>query len=389
MGNTTASLTHEQLFGGGATIEKTGLGIKLATLSIAICMTLTGCGQTTAGSSSTGGTTSNEKSYSARQEDTQVLEDAAKAALDEKTAMEVSSIEAFENKGEYSMTIRVVAAGGYYMPDVAEQTAQAFFDKAQELGLNATQYVVTEYSESSTGAKENMLAWSSDDGVTGIYSDDSGAEPVVKIGVSLNALRELVGNIKEPENSEEIIALSADYQGEWERVGHEKYERIVVNENTVNTVLFETSKDWRKEKTVTHIFTLYFGLDEEKGLVVTNQYKQVIQTVSMNEQGEIELYDKSRDETETYRKVLLFRRWDRCWQTEMTQQVTKASCGDPQSVVAARRQTLRLDHKSPKSRPRSRARGVLRLNAGESTPKSYRQIASKLKSACGRRPTGR
>ena len=128
MGNTTASLTHEQLFG-GATIEKTGLGIKLAALSIAICMTLTGCGQTTAGSSSTGGTTSNEKSYSARQEDTQVLEDAAKAALDEKTAMEVSSIEAFENKGEYSMTIRVVAAGGYYMPDVAEQTAQAFFDK--------------------------------------------------------------------------------------------------------------------------------------------------------------------------------------------------------------------------------------------------------------------
>ena len=266
-------------------------------------MTLTGCGQTTAGSNSTGGTTSNEKSYSARQEDTQVLEDAAKAALDEKTAMEVSSIEAFENKGEYSMTIRVVAAGGYYMPDVAEQTAQAFFDKAQELGLNATQYVVTEYSESSTGAKENMLAWSSDDGVTGIYSDDSGAEPVVKIGVSLNALRELVGNIKEPKNSEEIIALSADYQGEWERVGHEKYERLVVNENTVNTVLFETSKDWRKEKTVTHIFTLYFGLDEEKGLVVTNQYKQVIQTVSMNEQGEIELYDKSRDETETYRKV--------------------------------------------------------------------------------------
>ena len=72
MGNTTASLTHEQLFG-GATIEKTGLGIKLAALSIAICMTLTGCGQTTAGSSSTGGTTSNEKSYSARQEDTQVL----------------------------------------------------------------------------------------------------------------------------------------------------------------------------------------------------------------------------------------------------------------------------------------------------------------------------
>lgn len=226
-----------------------------------------------------------------------------KAALDEKTAMEVSSVDAFENKGEYSITVRVVAAGGYYMPDVAEQTAQVFFDKAQELGLNATQYVVTEYSESNAGAKENMLAWNSDDGVTGIYSDDSGAEPVVKIGVSLNALRELVGNIKEPENSEEIIALSADYQGEWERVGHEKYERLVVNENTVNTVLFETSKDWRKEKTVTHIFTLYFGLDEEKGLVVTNQYKQVIQTVSMNEQGEIELYDKSRDETETYRKV--------------------------------------------------------------------------------------
>nr|DAK82790.1 MAG TPA: hypothetical protein [Caudoviricetes sp.] len=73
----------------------------------------------------------------------------------------------------------------------------------------------------------------------------------------------------------------------------------------------------------------------------------------------------------------------------MTQQVTKASCGDPQSVVAARRQTLRPDRKSPKSRPRSRARDVLRLDAGESTPKSYQQIASKLKSACGRRPTGR
>ncbi|MER8277441.1 hypothetical protein, partial [Acinetobacter baumannii] len=89
-----------------------------------------------------------------------------------------------------------------------------FFDKAQELGLNATQYVVTEYSESNAGAKENMLAWNSDDGVTGIYSDDSGAESVVKIGVSLDALRELVGNVKEPENSEEIMELSADYQGE-------------------------------------------------------------------------------------------------------------------------------------------------------------------------------
>lgn len=226
-----------------------------------------------------------------------------KAALDEKTAMEVSSVDAFENKGEYSITVRVVAAGGYYMPDVAEQTAQVFFDKAQELGLNATQYVVTEYSESNAGAKENMLAWNSDDGVTGIYSDDSGAEPVVKTGVSLDALRELVGNVKEPENSEEIMELSADYQGEWERIGHEKYERLVVSENTVNTVLFETSKDWRKKKTVTQIFTFYFGIDEEKGLVVTNQHKQVIQTVSMNEQGEIELYDKSLDETETYRKV--------------------------------------------------------------------------------------
>ena len=128
MGNTTASLTREQLFGGGVTIEKTGLGIKLAALSIAICMTLTGCGQTTAASSSTGGAASNEKSYSARQEDTQALEDAVKAALDEKTAMEVSSVDAFENKGEYSITVRVVAAGGYYMPDVAEQTAQVFFD---------------------------------------------------------------------------------------------------------------------------------------------------------------------------------------------------------------------------------------------------------------------
>lgn len=303
MGNTTASLTREQLFGGGVTIEKTGLGIKLAALSIAICMTLTGCGQTTAASSSTGGAASNEKSYSARQEDTQALEDAVKAALDEKTAMEVSSVDAFENKGEYSITVRVVAAGGYYMPDVAEQTAQVFFDKAQELGLNATQYVVTEYSESNAGAKENVLAWNSDDGVTGIYSDDSGAEPVVKIGVSLDTLRELVGNVKEPENSEEIMELSADYQGEWERIGHEKYERLVVSENTVNTVLFETSKDWRKKKTVTQIFTFYFGIDEEKGLVVTNQHKQVIQTVSMNEQGEIELYDKSLDETETYRKV--------------------------------------------------------------------------------------
>lgn len=173
----------------------------------------------------------------------------------------------------------------------------------RQLGLNATQYVVTEYSESNAGAKENMLAWNSDDGVTGIYSDDSGAEPVVKIGVSLDALRELVGNVKEPENSEEIMKLSADYQGEWERVGHEKYERLVVSGNTVNTVLFDTSKDWRKKKTVTYICTFYFGVDEEKGLVVTNRYKQVIQIASINEQGEIELHDKSQDEIETYRKV--------------------------------------------------------------------------------------
>lgn len=56
-----------------------------------------------------------------------------KAALDEKTAMEVSSVDAFENKGEYSITVRVVAAGGYYMPDVAEQTAQVFLTRHRSL----------------------------------------------------------------------------------------------------------------------------------------------------------------------------------------------------------------------------------------------------------------
>ena len=139
-----------------------------------------------------GGAPGGQKDYEAVKANKQMLEAAITNALDEDTAKVVSEVMVNEINGKYSASIRVVLAGGLYFPDVIEQTVQPFFDKAEELGLIVGHYDVMEYSKGNTGDMENFISWSSKDGVTGIYSDDTGAEPMVEPGVTRDRLREIV-----------------------------------------------------------------------------------------------------------------------------------------------------------------------------------------------------
>ena len=132
------------------------------------------------------------KSYSATQDDKRALEEAVQAALDADTIKSISEINVSELNGEYSITIRVVAAGGFYFPEVIEQTAQPFFDKAEELGLAVDSYKVTEYSKNNAGEITDMITWNSKDGVTGTYSDDTGSEPYIKTGATVDDIRDMV-----------------------------------------------------------------------------------------------------------------------------------------------------------------------------------------------------
>lgn len=122
----------------------------------------------------------------------EALEMAMGAALDEELSGIVSEISVRESGDKYSARVRVVAAGGFYFPDVIEQTAPVFFNTAEELGITADAFTVEEYSKGNTGDMENFINWRSKDGLTGTYTDDTGAEPVVETGVTLDRLREIV-----------------------------------------------------------------------------------------------------------------------------------------------------------------------------------------------------
>lgn len=132
------------------------------------------------------------ESYAAVQENKQALEDCITEALDAETAKTVSEITVRESKGEYSVRIRVVLAGGFYFSEVIEQTAQPFFDKAEELGLTVGDYDVMEYSEGNTGDMDDLISWKSDDGVTGIFMDDRGEKPIIKTNATADDIRDIV-----------------------------------------------------------------------------------------------------------------------------------------------------------------------------------------------------
>lgn len=170
---------------GGAKIA----AVVLAVIAVLIFGFLFVTGRLTPG----GDAPSGQKDYEAVKANKQALEEVVTDALDADTAKAVSEIRVNEINGEYSVSIRVVLAGGFYFPDVIEQTAQPFFDKAEELGLTVERYDVMEYSKGNTGDMENFISWRSKDGVTGIYSNDTGAEPIVEPGVTLDRLREIVG----------------------------------------------------------------------------------------------------------------------------------------------------------------------------------------------------
>ncbi|WP_418933568.1 hypothetical protein [Hominenteromicrobium sp.] len=132
------------------------------------------------------------ESYAVVQENKQALEDCITKKLDAETAKTVSEITVSESNGEYSVSIRVILAGGFYFPEVIEQTAQPFFDKAEELGLAVDVYEVMEYSKGNTGDIEDFICWRSHDGTTGTYSDDRGKEPIVKANTTADDIRDIV-----------------------------------------------------------------------------------------------------------------------------------------------------------------------------------------------------
>lgn len=138
------------------------------------------------------GTSTSEKSYAATQEDKKALEDCVRAALDEDTAKVVSEVTVFEHNGEFSVRVRSVVAGGFNFPEIIEQTAQPFFDKAEELGLKAKEYTVEEYSKNNAGDIDDLINWKSKDGVTGTYTDDTGEKPYIKANATVDDIRDIV-----------------------------------------------------------------------------------------------------------------------------------------------------------------------------------------------------
>ena len=121
-----------------------------------------------------------------------VLEETALNALDKESAAYISSIDAFYYSGKYTLTVRTVSSGGLYLPIVAEQTAQAVFDKATELGITLSEYKVEEFSEGNSSKVENLILWKSADGVTGTYTDDTGSSPYIETDVTIERLAEIV-----------------------------------------------------------------------------------------------------------------------------------------------------------------------------------------------------
>lgn len=126
------------------------------------------------------------------QEDKKALEDCVRAALDEETAKTVSEVTVFEHNGEYSVRVRAVVAGGFYFPEIIEQTAQPFFDKATEMGLTAKEYTVEEYSKNNAGDVDGLISWKSKDGETGTYTDDTGEKPYIKANATVDDIRDIV-----------------------------------------------------------------------------------------------------------------------------------------------------------------------------------------------------
>lgn len=75
---------------------------------------------------------------------------------------------------------------------MAEQTAQAVFDKAAELGITLSEYKVEEFSEGNSSKVENLILWKSADGITGTYTDDTGSSPYIETDVTIERLAEIV-----------------------------------------------------------------------------------------------------------------------------------------------------------------------------------------------------
>lgn len=121
-----------------------------------------------------------------------ILEETALNALNKESAAYISSIDAFYYSGKYTLTVRTVSSGGLYLPIVAEQTAQAVFDKAAELGITLSEYKVEEFSEGNSSKVENLILWKSADGVTGTYTDDTGSSPYIETDVTVERLAEIV-----------------------------------------------------------------------------------------------------------------------------------------------------------------------------------------------------
>ncbi len=222
----------------------------------------------------------------------QVLEDCIREAMSPATAETVEEIRVQEINGEYKATIRTYLGDGTYFLPVIEETAQAFFDKAAELGVTVSEYLVTEYTESTTGGIKGMVAWKSKDGAAGTFSDDTGKSPVVIPAMTIDELRAHFGLT---DFGDDLAA----YQGEWARDDIRRYHRLIISGDTVNFVNYDDLEESAAADTVN---TFFFGYADGGGLVVNNQHGQARYTVELDG-GKLTLHSLTGGEPEVYEKV--------------------------------------------------------------------------------------
>lgn len=100
----------------------------------------------------------------------------------------ISSITVTESNRNLNVSVETSASGGLYLSPVATDVVPLVLEKVEQFDLELGTILVYEYADDGSGSKSNMIAWRTDNGETGTFSDDSGDDPVIKTSVSLDDL---------------------------------------------------------------------------------------------------------------------------------------------------------------------------------------------------------